>query len=87
VIAASFARIFYRNAINMGLPILECPAAVAGTQTGQTLQVCLSQGTIVNLDTGQAFQAAPYPLFLMGIIEAGGLIPYTRRRMQEEGVL
>ena len=81
VIAASFARIFYRNAINIGLPILECPGAVAGTEAGQTLQVNLSQGTIVNLDTGQTFQAESYPPFLIGIIEAGGLIPYTRRRL------
>lgn len=84
VIAESFARIFYRNAINIGLPILECPAAVAATQAGQTLEVDLEQGTITNLDTGETFNAVPYPPFLMGIIEAGGLIPYTRRELGVE---
>jgi 3-isopropylmalate/(R)-2-methylmalate dehydratase small subunit len=81
VIASSFARIFYRNAINIGLPILECPEAVEVTETGQMLEVDLEQGTVTNLDTGQTFQAEPYPPFLMGIIEAGGLIPYTRAKL------
>jgi 3-isopropylmalate/(R)-2-methylmalate dehydratase small subunit len=81
VVAVSFARIFYRNAINIGLPILECPEAVAGTEAGQTLEVDLEAGTVTNLDTGKTFQAEPYPPFLMGIIEAGGLIPYTRARI------
>ncbi len=80
VIAKSFARIFYRNAINIGLPILECPAAVEGTEAGQTLEVELETGEIHNLDTGQTFQAEPYPEFMMGIIRAGGLIEYTRGR-------
>jgi 3-isopropylmalate dehydratase small subunit len=84
VIAISFARIFYRNAINIGLPILECPEAVSGTQAGQTLEVDLSQGRIANLDTGKTFEAEPYPPFLMAIIEAGGLIPYTRRKLGVE---
>ena len=78
VIAKTFARIFYRNAINTGLPILECPAAVEGSETGQTLEVELETGRIHNLDTGQTFQAEPYPEFMMGIIRAGGLIEYTR---------
>jgi 3-isopropylmalate/(R)-2-methylmalate dehydratase small subunit len=78
VIAYTFARIFYRNAINIGLPILECPAAVEGTDAGQTLEVELETGKIRNLDTGQTFQAEPYPEFMMGIIQAGGLIEYTR---------
>ncbi|MFN2133346.1 MAG: 3-isopropylmalate dehydratase small subunit [Anaerolineae bacterium] len=83
VIASSFARIFFRNAIDIGLPILECPEAVEGTETGQVLEVDLEQGTVTNLDTGQTFQAEPYPPFLMGIIEAGGLIPYTRAKLEE----
>ncbi|MFL7807987.1 MAG: 3-isopropylmalate dehydratase small subunit [Anaerolineae bacterium] len=83
VIASSFARIFFRNAIDIGLPILECPEAVEGTETGQVLEVDLEQGTVINLDTGQTFQAEPYPPFLMGIIEAGGLIPYTRAKLEE----
>jgi len=81
VIAKTFARIFFRNAINIGLPVLECPAAVEGTEQGQTLEVEPETGTIRNRDTGQTFQAAPYPEFLMDIIEAGGLIEYTRREL------
>jgi 3-isopropylmalate/(R)-2-methylmalate dehydratase small subunit len=81
VIAHTFARIFYRNAINIGLPILECPAAVEGVKAGQTLEVELETGEIRNLDTGQTFQAEPYPEFMMGIIQAGGLIEYTRKEL------
>jgi 3-isopropylmalate/(R)-2-methylmalate dehydratase small subunit len=81
VIAESFARIFYRNSINIGLPILECPEAVGGAEKGHTLEVDLAQGTITNLDTGKVYQAGAYPPFLMGIIEAGGLIPYTRQKL------
>jgi 3-isopropylmalate dehydratase small subunit len=81
VVASSFARIFYRNAINIGLPILECPEAVAATETGQTLEVDLEKGTVVNVDTGQTYRSEPYPPFLMGIIDAGGLIPYTRKQL------
>ncbi len=86
VVAASFARIFYRNAINIGLPILECAEAVKVTETGHTLEVDLEQGTVRNVDTGQAFQAEPYPAFLVAIIEAGGLIPYTRAKLHADGV-
>ncbi len=86
VVAASFARIFYRNAINIGLPILECAEAVKVTETGHTLEVDLVQGTVRNVDTGQAFQAEPYPPFLVAIIEAGGLIPYTRAKLHADGV-
>ncbi len=81
VVAESFARIFFRNAINIGLPILECPDAVARTEAGQVLEVDLARGTIVNLDTGESFSAEPYPSFLMSIIDAGGLIPYTRQKL------
>jgi 3-isopropylmalate/(R)-2-methylmalate dehydratase small subunit len=81
IIAKTFARIFYRNAINIGLPILECPAAVEGSETGHTLEVELETGKIHNLDTGQTFQAEPYPEFMMGIIQAGGLIEYTRKEL------
>lgn len=81
IIAKTFARIFYRNAINIGLPILECPAAVEGTEAGQTLEVELETGRIHNLDTGQTFQAEPYPEFMMEIIRAGGLVEYTRKEL------
>jgi 3-isopropylmalate/(R)-2-methylmalate dehydratase small subunit len=82
VIAETFARIFYRNAINIGLPILECAEAVTGTEAGQTLEVELETGTIRNLDTGQVFRPAPYPPFVMDIISAGGLIEFTRKELK-----
>ena len=81
VIAETFARIFFRNAINIGLPILECPEAVAGTEAGQTLEVDLATGKIRNVDTGKQFQATAYPEFMLELIEAGGLVEYTRRRI------
>ena len=78
VVARSFARIFYRNAINVGLPILESPAAVEGTEAGHQLEIDLERGQIRSLTTDQTYQAEPYPPFMMEIIRAGGLIPYTR---------
>ncbi len=84
VIAESFARIFYRNAINIGLPILECPAAVAETEKGHRLEVELDTGLIHNLDTGRTYQARPYPPFMMDIVQAGGLIEYTRKELARE---
>ena len=81
VVAESFARIFYRNAINIGLPILECPDAVADTEAGHTLEVNLEEGTVKNVDTGQTYRAEPYPAFLLKIIAAGGLVPYTRQKL------
>ena len=85
VIAASFARIFYRNAINIGLPILESPQAAEETEAGQELEVDLERGEVRNLTTGRSYRAAPYPGFMLEIIAAGGLIPYTRRRIESEG--
>ncbi|HOT90452.1 MAG TPA: 3-isopropylmalate dehydratase small subunit [Anaerolineae bacterium] len=82
VIAKSFARIFYRNAINIGLPILACPEAVAGMEKGDVLSVDLEAGTITNMRTGQIYHTTPFPPFIMGIIQAGGLIPYTREKMK-----
>ena len=81
VVAESFARIFYRNAINIGLPILECPDAVADTEAGHTLEVNLEAGTVKNVDTGKTYRAEPYPPFLLKIITAGGLVPYTREKL------
>lgn len=74
VIAETFARIFFRNAINIGLPILECEEAVRGTNAGDKLEVDLSSGTIRNLTNGKTFQAEPFPPFMRKIIDAGGLI-------------
>lgn len=82
VIAETFARIFYRNAINIGLPILECPEAAQAVRAGQVIEVDLASGLICNVETGQTFQATPYPPFMLELIVAGGLVPYTRRRLQ-----
>ncbi|HEY8391728.1 MAG TPA: 3-isopropylmalate dehydratase small subunit [Capillibacterium sp.] len=78
VIAATFARIFYRNAINIGLPILECPAAVAGTDAGDELEIDFDRGLITNLTKGRVFEAQPFPEFMQKIIAAGGLVNYIK---------
>ena len=74
VIAASFARIFYRNAINIGLPILECEEASAGIRADDEVQVDFETGVILNLTSGKTFQAAPFPAFIQNIMDKGGLI-------------
>jgi len=81
VIAQSFARIFFRNAINVGLPLLECEEAPDNIQAGDVVEVDLSTGTIKNLNNGKTFTAKPYPDFMAGLIAAGGLIEYTRKRL------
>ena len=85
VVAKSFARIFYRNGINVGLPILECPEAVDETEKGDRLTVDLRAGTITNERAGRTYQISPFPAFIMGIIQAGGLVPYTRERLRAQG--
>lgn len=80
VIAESYARIFYRNSLNIGLPILECPEAVAGISQGDEVEVDIQSGTIQNLTTNQTFQAAAFPPFMQDLISAGGLISYVRGR-------
>ncbi len=80
VIAKSFARIFYRNAINIGFPILECPEAVDGISAGDQVRVDFATGTIINDTTGEQFQAAPFPEFVNGIIEHGGLLKSLKAR-------
>jgi len=81
VIAKSFARIFFRNAINIGLPLLECVDAVDNTGEGDIIEVDLAKGEITNLTNGKTFVARPYPEFMMGIIAAGGLIEYTKKKL------
>ena len=81
VIAKSFARIFFRNAINIGLPLLECAAAVKSTDSGDILEVDLEKGKIRNITKGKTFIARPYPDFMAELIAAGGLIEYTKRRL------
>ncbi len=81
VIAKSFARIFFRNAINIGLPLLESEDAVDNIANGDTVEVDLATGRIKNLNSGKVFTAKPYPDFMAGIIAAGGLIEYTKKRI------
>ena len=80
VIAKSFARIFYRNAINIGMPILECPEAVDGIGAGDTVSVDFATGRIVNETSGASWQAAPFPAFIDGIIQSGGLLKSLKAR-------
>ena len=77
VIANSFARIFYRNSINIGLPIMECPEAVAGIDEGDEVEVDVETGTITNLTKDEEYQAEPFPEFMQELINAGGLIAYV----------
>ena len=84
VIASSFARIFYRNAINVGLPILECPRAVEDIGRGDRLRVDLEKGTVENLSTGNIFEAQPFPAFMQEIISLGGLVEYVRKRLEQQ---
>lgn len=83
VIANSFARIFYRNSINIGLPILECPEAVANIQAGDIVSCDLSEGLIVNETTGKSFRAEPFPPFIQEIIDDGGLMAHIRKDLKK----
>ena len=74
IIAKSFARIFYRNAINIGLPILECEAAAEEIQAGDQVEVDFDTGVIADLTTGKTYQAQPFPEFIQNIIRKGGLL-------------
>ncbi|MDD4691079.1 3-isopropylmalate dehydratase small subunit [Eubacterium aggregans] len=76
VIANSFARIFYRNSINIGLPILECPEAVAVIEAGDTVEVDFDSGIITDVTKGQSFQGQAFPEFMQKLIAAGGLVNY-----------
>lgn len=79
VIAKSFARIFYRNAINIGLPILECPEAVDGISANDRVKVDFDTGKITNVTTGKTYQAQPFPPFIQSIIACGGLLASLRK--------
>ena len=81
VIARSFARIFFRNAINIGLPLLESDEAVDNTEAGDIVEVDLSVGEIKNVTKNLTFTASPYPDFMAEIIASGGLIEYTKKRL------
>ena len=79
VIANTFARIFYRNSINIGLAILECPEAVAGINDGDTVEADLDNGIIYNRTTGKEFKTQPFPEFIQKIIQNGGLIESIKK--------
>jgi 3-isopropylmalate/(R)-2-methylmalate dehydratase small subunit len=81
VIAASFARIFFRNAINIGLPILESPEASQKISAGDQIEVELDTGKITNLTKNETYQAAAFPPFMQELIQSGGLIEYVRRKI------
>jgi 3-isopropylmalate/(R)-2-methylmalate dehydratase small subunit len=83
VIASTFARIFYRNSINIGLPILECPEAVAGINSGDEVEVDFDSGTIVNVTSGKTFRGQPFPPFMQEIIKADGLINQLKAKLSK----
>lgn len=80
VIAATFARIFYRNSINIGLPILECPEAAEAIAAGDTVSVDFDSGVITDETTGKTYQAHPFPPFIKNIISCGGLMESISRK-------
>ena len=81
VIAASFARIFYRNSLNIGFPILECPEAALEIKSGDEVAVDLSTGVIEDKTTGKTYQANPQPPFIQAMIDAGGLLKYLKGKV------
>lgn len=82
VVAKSFARIFYRNAINIGLPILESPGAVDDIKAGDFVEVNLDRGTVTNLESGQTFNSTPFPIIIQDIIKLGGMVEFVKSRLQ-----
>lgn len=84
VVAASFARIFFRNAINVGLPIVASPEAVASIEEGDVVVVDPQAGTVTNSTKGLSFSVAPFPPSLQELVELGGLVPFVRRRLEEK---
>ena len=85
VVASSFARIFYRNAINTGLPIVVCPEAAREAQAGDRLRVDLAAGTVENLTQGKTYDAEAFPPFMQELIDRGGLMEYVKARVAGEG--
>ena len=83
VIASTFARIFYRNAINIGLPILECDEAAKDIKAGDEVSVDFNTGVITNITTGKSYKAEPFPEFMQKIMAAGGLVSYTSDKIKE----
>lgn len=84
VIASTFARIFYRNAINIGLPIIECPEAARGIEAGDEVEVDFDSGKIYNRTKGTEFQGQAFPEFMQKLIAAGGLVNYTNSKKKKD---
>jgi len=84
VVARSFARIFYRNAFNIGLPIFESEAASEAVKEGQEIEIDADKGTIKNLATGEEYRANPIPPFMQELIAAGGLVEWTKRKLANQ---
>jgi 3-isopropylmalate dehydratase small subunit len=84
VIAVSFARIFFRNAVNVGLPVIICPQAHALLRQGDEVEVDLEQGLVRSIVTGKELRFERLPKFLVEILDGGGLVPYVRERLREE---
>ena len=83
VIAKSYARSFYRNCINIGLPLIECPEAAEGIEKGDRLEIDLSNGVIRNITSGVVYSIPPFPEYIQKIIDAGGIMEYTRKEYGE----
>jgi 3-isopropylmalate/(R)-2-methylmalate dehydratase small subunit len=84
VIAGSFARIFFRNSINLGYPILQSPRAVEAVEQGDELEVDLEEGVIRNFTKGDSYPAEPFPQFMTDLMRMGGLVPWVRKRLEEQ---
>ena len=85
IVAASFARIFYRNAFNTGLPIVVCPEAATGVENGDRVRVDVVAGTVEDVTKGVTYAADAYPPFMQELVESGGLLPYVKARLAGEG--
>ncbi|HUS77773.1 MAG TPA: 3-isopropylmalate dehydratase small subunit [Patescibacteria group bacterium] len=83
VVAESFARIFYRNAINLGLPALECPGIADAVSEGDELEIDLTGGKVVNVTTGKELEFMPLPEFMVEVLTEGGLVPYLKKNMEK----
>ncbi|MBZ0271546.1 3-isopropylmalate dehydratase small subunit [bacterium] len=87
VVAKSFSRIFFRNAVNLALPVVICPEAVDAVEKGDEIEVDVAAGTVTVPKAGKTFKATPLPEFMEKLFQAGGLVPYTQKRLAEMGRL
>jgi 3-isopropylmalate/(R)-2-methylmalate dehydratase small subunit len=83
IVAESFARIFFRNSVNVGLPIVECPGVTEDAEPGDVFRVDLDSGEVVNVTKGRSFTGTPLPPFMRDILDAGGLMPWVARSLRE----